>query len=406
MKAVVFHGIGDIRLEDVKEPRIKKTTDAIVALTASAICGTDLHMVRGTLSGMQKGTILGHEGVGVIEELGKGVRNLFPGDRVVIPSTIGCGNCSYCRAGYFAQCDKANPNGPDAGTAFFGGPKSSGPFDGLQAEKASVPFANVGLVKLPEEVDDDQAILLSDIVPTAYMAAENAQIKPGNTIAVFGLGPVGQFCVACAKLFDVGRIITIDTIPSRLEMARAQGAEVIDFNAEDPIAAIKELTSGIGVDRVIDAVGVDANRPHSGPAAKPAAKKHAKEKEKVVPEANPKDGNWEPGDAPSIVLSWSVEAVAKAGTVSIIGVYSEVDSFPMGNAMEKNLTLTMGNCNHRRYIPHLLELVSSGSLNPAKILTQREPMTSVIEAYKAFDKRKPGWIKVKLEPAIETSLAA
>ena len=403
MKAVVFHGIGDIRLEDVKEPRIKKTTDAIVALTASAICGTDLHMVRGTLSGMQKGTILGHEGVGVIEELGKGVRNLFPGDRVVIPSTIGCGNCSYCRAGYFAQCDKANPNGPDAGTAFFGGPKSSGPFDGLQAEKASVPFANVGLVKLPEEVDDDQAILLSDIVPTAYMAAENAQIKPGNTIAVFGLGPVGQFCVACAKLFDVGRIITIDTIPSRLEMARAQGAEVIDFNAEDPIAAIKELTSGIGVDRVIDAVGVDANRPHSGPAAKPAAKKHAKEKEKVAPEANPKDGNWEPGDAPSIVLSWSVEAVAKAGTVSIIGVYSEVDSFPIGNAMEKNLTLTMGNCNHRRYIPHLLELVSSGSLNPAKILTQREPMTSVIEAYKAFDKRKPGWIKVKLEPAIETS---
>ena len=406
MKAVVFHGIGDIRLEDVKEPRIKKTTDAIVALTASAICGTDLHMVRGTLSGMQKGTILGHEGVGVIEELGKGVRNLFPGDRVVIPSTIGCGNCSYCRAGYFAQCDKANPNGPDAGTAFFGGPKSSGPFDGLQAEKASVPFANVGLVKLPEEVDDDQAILLSDIVPTAYMAAENAQIKPGNTNAVFGLGPVGQFCVACAKLFDVGRIITIDTIPSRLEMARAQGAEVIDFNAEDPIAAIKELTSGIGVDRVIDAVGVDANRPHSGPAAKPAAKKHAKEKEKVAPEANPKDGNWEPGDAPSIVLSWSVEAVAKAGTVSIIGVYSEVDSFPIGNAMEKNLTLTMGNCNHRRYIPHLLELVSSGSLNPAKILTQREPMTSVIEAYKAFDKRKPGWIKVKLEPAIETSLAA
>ena len=406
MKAVVFHGIGDIRLEDVKEPRIKKTTDAIVALTASAICGTDLHMVRGTLSGMQKGTILGHEGVGVIEELGKGVRNLFPGDRVVIPSTIGCGNCSYCRAGYFAQCDKANPNGPDAGTAFFGGPKSSGPFDGLQAEKACVPFANVGLVKLPEEVDDDQAILLSDIVPTAYMAAENAQIKPGNTIAVFGLGPVGQFCVACAKLFDVGRIITIDTIPSRLEMARAQGAEVIDFNAEDPIAATKELTSGIGVDRVIDAVGVDANRPHSGPAAKPAAKKHAKEKEKVAPEANPKDGNWEPGDAPSIVLSWSVEAVAKAGTVSIIGVYSEVDSFPIGNAMEKNLTLTMGNCNHRRYIPHLLELVSSGSLNPAKILTQREPMTSVIEAYKAFDKRKPGWIKVKLEPAIETSLAA
>jgi len=406
MKAVVFHGLGDIRLDDVKEPKIKEANDAIVALTASAICGTDLHMVRGTLSGMQKGTILGHEGVGVVEEIGKGVRNLSAGDRVVIPSTIGCGNCSYCRAGYYAQCDNANPNGPDAGTAFFGGPKSSGPFDGLQAEKARIPFANVGLVKLSDEVDDDQAILLSDIVPTAYMAAENAQIKSGNTVAVFGLGPVGQFCVACAKLFDVGRILAIDTIPSRLEMARAQGAEVIDFNAQDPIKGIKELTSGIGVDRVIDAVGVDANRPHSGPASKPAAKKHAKERGKIAPEANPRGGNWEPGDAPSIVLSWSVEAVAKAGTVSIIGVYGEVDSFPIGNAMEKNLTLTMGNCNHRRYIPRLVELVRSGSLNPAEILTQREPMTSVIEAYKSFDKRRPGWIKVKLESAIESSRAA
>jgi threonine dehydrogenase-like Zn-dependent dehydrogenase len=363
-------------------------------------------MVRGTLSGMQKGTILGHEGIGIVEEIGKGIRNLSIGDRVVIPSTIGCGNCSYCRAGYYAQCDNANPNGPHAGTAFFGGPKSSGPFDGLQAEKARIPFANIGLVKLPDEVDDDQAILLYDIVPTAYMAAENAQIKPGNTIAIFGLGPVGQFCIACAKFFDVGRIIAIDTIPSRLEMARRQGAEVIDFNKEDPIEAIKQLTSGIGTDRVIDAVGVDANRPHSGPAAKPAAKKHAGEKEKIAPEAKPKGGNWEPGDAPSLALSWSIEAVAKAGTVSIIGVYGEVDSFPIGDAMEKNLTVTMGNCNHRRYIPELIERVQNGSLNPAEILTQREPMTFVIEAYKAFDKRKPGWIKVKLEPAAEQSLAA
>lgn len=406
MKAVVFHGIGDIRLEDVKEPKIKEPNDAIVALTASAICGTDLHMIRGTLPGMQPGTILGHEGIGIVEEIGKNVRNLAPGDRVVIPSTIGCGNCSYCRSGYYAQCDRANPNGPDAGTAFFGGPKSTGPFDGLQAEKARIPFANVGPVKLPDEVDDDQAILLSDIVPTAYMAADNAQIKPGNTIAVFGLGPVGQFCVACAKFFDVGRVIAIDTIPSRLEMARAQGAEIIDFNAEDPVKAIKELTSGIGVDRVIDAVGIDANRPHSGPAAKSAAKKHAHEKEKIAPESHPKDGNWEPGDAPSMVLDWGVEAVAKAGTISIIGVYGDIDTYPIGKAMEKNLTLTMGNCNHRRYLPHLIDLVRTGALDPAEILTQREPMTSVIEAYKAFDKRQPGWIKVKLEPASEESLAA
>lgn len=405
MKAVVFHGIGDIRLEEVDEPKIKEPTDAIVTLTASAICGTDLHMIRGTVSGMEKGIILGHEGVGIVEEIGKNVRNLSAGDRVVIPSTIGCGNCSYCRAGYYAQCNHANPTGE--GTAFFGGPKSSGSFHGLQAEKARIPFANVGPVKLPEEVDDDQAILLSDIVPTGYMAADNAQIKPGNTIAVFGLGPVGQFCIASAKFFDVGRIIAIDTIPSRLEMARAQGAEIIDFNEEDPIQAIKDLTDGIGVDRVIDAVGVDANMPHSGPAAKPAAKKHAKEKGKVAPEAKPKNGNWEPGDAASIVLDWAVQAVAKAGTISIIGVYGELDSFPIGDAMEKNLTIMMGNCNHRRYLPHLIELVRTGALDPSEILTQVEPMTAVIDAYRAFDKRQPGWIKVKLEPAAaETSLAA
>jgi threonine dehydrogenase-like Zn-dependent dehydrogenase len=398
MKAVVFHGVGDIRLDEVKDPKLKDPQDAIVALTASAICGTDLHMIRGTLPGMEKGIILGHEGVGVVEQIGKNVRNLSEGDRVVIPSTIACGNCSYCRAGYYAQCDQANPNGADGGTAFFGGPKESGSFDGLQAEKARVPFANVGLVKLPAEVSDDEAILLSDIVPTAYMAAENAQIKPGNTVAIFGLGPVGQFCVTCAQLLNAGRIIAIDTIPSRLEMARAQGAEVIDFNAEDPLEAIKGLTGGIGVDRVIDAVGVDANHPHSGPGKKSAGSKHAKEKKEVAPHTNVKNGNWEPGDAPSIVLEWAVEAVAKAGTVSIIGVYGEKNSFPIGQAMNKNLTVTMGNCNHRRYIPQLVEMVRSGVLVPSAVLTQVEPITSAIEAYKAFDKREPGWIKVKLEP--------
>jgi threonine dehydrogenase-like Zn-dependent dehydrogenase len=398
MKAVVFHGIGDIRLDEVKDPKLKDPQDAIVALTASAICGTDLHMIRGTLPGMEKGTILGHEGVGVVEEIGKNVRNLSEGDRVVIPSTIACGNCSYCRAGYYAQCDHANPNGAEGGTAFFGGPKESGSFDGLQAEKARVPFANVGLVKLPAEVSDDEAILLSDIVPTAYMAAENAQIKPGNTVAIFGLGPVGQFCVTCAQLLNAGRIIAIDTIPSRLEMARAQGAEVIDFNAEDPLETIKGLTGGIGVDRVIDAVGVDANHPHSGPGKKSAGTKHAKEKKEVAPHTNVKNGNWAPGDAPSIVLEWAVEAVAKAGTVSIIGVYGEKNSFPIGQAMNKNLTVTMGNCNHRRYIPQLVEMVRSGVLVPSAVLTQVEPITSAIDAYKAFDKREPGWIKVKLEP--------
>src|SRR6185437_15114908 len=207
MKAVVFHGVGDIRIDEVAEPKIEQPTDAIVHLSASAICGTDLHMVRGSLPGMKPGTILGHEGVGVIEEVGRDVRNLKVGDRVVIPSTIACGYCSYCRSGYYAQCDNANPNGKLAGTAFFGGPKETGPFHGLQAERARIPFANVGLVKLPLEVTDDQAILLSDIFPTAYFGAELAEIEPGDTVVIFGCGPVGQFCIVSAKLLGAGRIL-------------------------------------------------------------------------------------------------------------------------------------------------------------------------------------------------------
>jgi threonine dehydrogenase-like Zn-dependent dehydrogenase len=404
MKAVVFHAIGDIRLEDVPEPQIEQPTDAIVSLTASAICGTDLHMVRGTLSGMVPGTILGHEGVGTIEAIGSDVRNLNIGDRVVIASTIACGYCSYCRAGYYAQCDNANPNGPSAGTAFFGGPKETGPFNGLQAEKARIPFANVGLVKLPHDVIDNQAILLSDIFPTGYFGADMANIKPGHTVAVFGCGPVGQFVIASAKLLDAGRILAVDTIPSRLAMAKKQGAEVIDFNAEDPVEAIKRLTGGIGTDSAVDAVGVDANRPHAGPAAQKAeqeASTFQEELQKIAPQANPQDGNWHRGDAPSLVAEWAVQAVAKAGTLSIIGVYPPADQFfPIGMAMNKNLTVNMGNCNHRKYIPELVELVHSGMIDPEEILTQATEMSKAIDAYKAIDERQEGWIKVELVPGM------
>ncbi len=379
-------------------------------LTASAICGTDLHMVRGTLPGMKSGTILGHEGVGIVEELGPAVRNLNEGDRVVIPSTIACGYCAYCRDGYYSQCDNANPNGPAAGTPFFGGPQDSGPFQGLQAEKARIPFANVGLVKLPEEVSDDQAILLSDIFPTGYMAADLADISPGKTVAVFGCGPVGQFVIASLKLMDAGRIFAIDTIPSRLQMARDQGAEVIDFSADDPVERLQELTGGIGVDRAIDAVGVDATAPHKGPAAKQAKKQKKefkREVEEIAPKTKPTGGNWEPGDAPSIVFTWAVEALAKAGTLSIVGVYGDASrTFPIGVAMNKNLTVKMGNCHHRKYIPPLVNLVRSGAVDPSEILTQVGPLTNALDAYKHFDKREEGWIKVMLEPTAPEAVAA
>ena len=375
MKAVVFHAVGDIRLDDVSEPRVREPTDAVVRLTASAICGTDLHFVRGTMPGMEPGTILGHEGVGVVEEVGAGVRNLRPGDRVVIPSTIACGTCSYCRAGYHSQCDRANPNGPRAGTAFFGGPQSTGPFDGMQAELVRVPFANVGLVKLPEEVRDDQAIMLSDIFPTAWFGGRLAEIGKGDVVAVFGCGPVGQFAILSAMLQGAGRILAVDKVPSRLESAKRIGAEVIHFDREDPVQTIRHLTAGIGVDRVIDAVGVDAEPPAA-------------------------EGGGRPGDAPQQALEWEVEAVAKAGTIGIIGVYPpNVEQFPIGQAMNKNLTIKMGNCNHRRYIPELVTMVRSGAVDPSNVLTQVKEATAAIEAYQAFDRHENGWIKVELRPA-------
>ncbi len=402
MKALVFKDVGDIRVEDVADPKIEKSDDAIIRLTASAICGTDLHMVRGTMPGMKPGTILGHEGVGIVEKVGSGVRNLRPGDRVVVCATIACGFCEHCRDGFFAQCDHANPNGKNAGTAFFGGPKATGPFHGLQAEKARIPFANVNLLKLPDEISDEQAIMLADIFPTAYFGAEMAEIESGDTVAIFGCGPVGQFAIASAKLMGAGRIFAVDCVSSRLEMARDQGAEIINYNEEEPVETLQKLTGGNGPDRVIDCVGVDSNHPAHGPAAKDSKKlekEYKRELEYNAADASPKGDNWHPGDGPSQALRWEVDAVSKTGTLSIIGVYPEtLMVFPIGKAMNKNLTIRMGNCNHRKYIPHLIELVRTGAVDPAKILTQHGPIESAVEAYKAFDTRKQGWMKVKLEP--------
>lgn len=410
MKAAVFHGVGDIRVDNVPEPQIQATTDVIIRITASAICGTDLHMVRGTLPGMTPGTILGHEAVGVVQEVGREVRNLKAGDRVVIPSTIACGYCSYCRAGHHAQCDNANPNGSLAGTCFFGGPAQTGPIHGLQAEYARVPFANTGLVKLPDDLDDDRAIMLSDIFPTGYFGADIAGIKPGDTVAVFGCGPVGQFTIASALLMRAGRILAVDCISSRLDMARAQGAEVINFNEEDPLDTIRNLTGGIGVDRAIDAVGVDSVTATQGPAAKEAehmSQQFGHEVQQIAPDTRPQGENWHPGNAPSQAITWAVKALAKAGTLSVIGVYPHTDQFfPLGTAMNKNLSLQMGNCNHRRYIPLLIDVVRSGKVDPMHVLTHVEPLSSVLDAYKAFDRRQPGWIKVELKPDGDTATAA
>ncbi|HEX7220659.1 MAG TPA: zinc-dependent alcohol dehydrogenase [Burkholderiales bacterium] len=407
MKAVVFHGVGDIRLETVREPKIKAPTDALIRITASAICGTDLHFIRGTVSGLEPGTVLGHEAVGVIEEVGKDVRNFRPGDRVVVPSTICCGYCSYCRAGYQSQCDVTNPEGPRAGTAYYGGGMQG--FDGLQAEYARIAYAAANLVKLPDSVSDEQAILISDIFPTAYFGADLAEIKPGDTVVVFGCGPVGQFAIASARLQGAGRVFAVDCVASRLEMAREQGAEAIDFNREDPVEVLLRMTGGIGPDRAIDAVGVDAVAPSGGPAAKEAHKQRAefkKELKEVAPEANTRGSQWRAGDAPSQVLDWALKSIAKAGTLSIVGLYPEGRLFPIGAALDRNLTIKAGNTPHRKYIPDLIELVEAGAIDPAQILTQTEPLEDAIEAYKAFDRRESGWVKVELKPDAEERRAA
>lgn len=401
MKAVVFHAIGDIRVDDVPDPVIEQPTDAIVRLTASAICGTDLHFVRGTFSGMKKGQILGHEGVGIVEAVGPEVREIKVGQRVIIPSTVGCGHCQFCAKHFYAQCDNANPMGKRAGTAFFGGPEAAGGLKGLQAEKARCPWADTNLVPVPDEISDDQAILMSDILPTGWFGADLAQIEQGDHVLVFGCGPVGLMAIASAQVMG-GRVIAVDRLPDRLDKARALGAEVIDFDEVDVADAVLKLTDGDGARRVIDAVGVDAQHAHAGPD-EPGVLGKAKElveQYAIEPMARKFSSTFQGGDNPSQVLDWAVECVAKGGTISIIGVYPPTDrTFPIGMAMNKNVTLRMGNANHRRYYDVLIEHVRSGRLDPVRILTQTEPMTGAIDAYKAFDERQPGWIKVELEPA-------
>jgi threonine dehydrogenase-like Zn-dependent dehydrogenase len=249
---------------------------------------------------------------------------------------------------------------------------------------------------------------MSDILPTSYMAAVMAEVKPSNTVAVFGCGPVGLFAILCAQHLGAGRVFAIDNVESRLEMARAHGAEIIHFDREDPIEVLKELTRGSGPDRTIDAVGVDAATARKGPATKPAAaKQFKKELEEIAEEGVPKDKAFQPGGAPSQSLKWAIESVAKAGTVSVIGVYAApVQGFPIEQILEKNLTLKAGNCNHRRYMPEMIELVRSGVIRPEQFLTQKEPIQSAVDAYRSFAQHERGWIKVKFEPSARSRKAA
>jgi threonine dehydrogenase-like Zn-dependent dehydrogenase len=401
MKAVVWNSVGKIALEDVEEPAIKNPTDAIIKIVASSICGTDLHMVRGTLAPMKPGTILGHEAVGIVTQKGDAVTTLQVGDRVVVCSTIACGQCVYCKSGEFSCCDKSNPTGPEAGGAFFGGPAATGAYDGLQAERARIPYADTVLIKLPDSISDDDALLCSDIFPTGYMGADIADVKEGDSVAVFGCGPVGLMAIASAKLMGATKIFAVDTIADRLEQAAKLGAATIDYEKEDPVKGLKDRTNGFGPDAVIDAVGVDAQGAHHGPSAGRSilgAIENVIDQKIVAPQSVMFGDQWRQGDAPGQVLMWAVEAVRKSGVVSIIGVYPQtVKFFPIGIAMQKCLTVRAGNCSHAKYIPKCLDAVKAG-FYPSQIISRISDIGGVIECYENFDKREPGWTKVELLP--------
>jgi threonine dehydrogenase-like Zn-dependent dehydrogenase len=402
MKAVVWHGVGKIKLDDVDEPTIKDDTDAIIKVTASSICGTDLHMVRGTMAGMKNGTILGHEAVGIVQSIGKEVQKINIGDRVVVCSTIACGKCKFCEAGEFACCDQSNPLGPEAGGAFFGGPIAAGSYDGLQAEMARIPYADTVLIKLPDSLPDEDAILCSDIFPTGYVGADMADVKHGDIVAVFGCGPVGQMAIASAKILGASKVIAVDNKPDRLETAKNQGAFVINYDEVDPVKALKVASNGFGPDSVIDAVGVDAEGAHHGPAAKRSMMgliENIIDQKVVAPRSVALGDQFRQGDAPGQVLMWAVEAVRKSGIVSIIGVYPHpAKFFPVGLAMQKCLTVRMANCSHAKFIPLCLKTIVETGFKPSTILSSKQFIGDAIACYKHFDKREPGWVKVELLP--------
>lgn len=371
MKAVVYHGPYDVRVEDVPRPAIQDPQDAILKVTLASLCGTDLHPYRGTMPGMQDGTILGHEFVGVVEEVGDKVKNLQPGDRVLVPSTIACGYCSYCTEGLYAECENTHPVGQSA--AMYGGPKSTGPYQGGQADYVRVPFATVGPVEIPDGLTDEQMIPLTDIFPTGYFGADLAEVRPGKSVAVFGAGPVGLMAMESARLMGAGRIFAVDSVPGRLDMAARRGFEAVNFNDGDPVQQIMDLTGGNGVDCAIDAVGV-GSRCGAGLSAS--------------------DGH----ECSSQALRWAVASAKKAGTVAVIGLYPEpVKDFPIDLIIRRNLTFRAGDCNHRKYIPLLMPMIQDGSFDPTFVITDTMPLEKAPEAYQKFDQEQGQHVKIVLE---------
>jgi threonine dehydrogenase-like Zn-dependent dehydrogenase len=389
MKAVCWHGANDVRVETVPDPKILNPRDAILKITSTAICGSDLHIYDGYIPTMQPGDIIGHEFMGEVVEVGRDVKNLTIGDRVVVPSVIGCGHCHYCSRSMWSLCDNANPNGFMQEALFgyatggiYGYSHLFGGYAGAQAEYVRVPFADVGVLKVPKDLSDEQLLFISDAIPTGYMGAELCDIQPGDTVAVWGCGAVGQFAMISAYMLGAERVIGIDRFPERLEMAQKYAkAEVINYEEVDPGEALKEMTGGRGPDCCIDAVGLEA---------------HGMGVEQVYDKA--KQAVRLETDRPHVLRQMMV-ACRKGGTLSIMGVYSGfVDKMPFGAAFNKGLTFRMGQMHGQKYMNMLLERVLNGELDPSFVVTHRLPLEQAKQGYEMFKHKKDNCIKVVLKP--------
>jgi threonine dehydrogenase-like Zn-dependent dehydrogenase len=389
MKALTWHGKSDIRCESVPDPKIQDGRDAIIKVTACAICGSDLHLFDGIMPTMEKGDVLGHETMGVVVEVGKDNSKLKVGDRVVVPFTIACGECFFCKNGFYSGCERSNPNAKQAEkmwghspAGLFGYSHMLGGFAGGQAEYMRVPYADVVPYKIPEGLTDEQVLFLSDIFPTGYMAAEFCNLKGGETIAVWGCGPVGQFAIKSAFLLGAERVIAIDTVPERLTLAMQSGAITLDFMKEDVYERIQQLTQGRGADACIDAVGTEP--------ATMASKDSVIDRIKVA--------TFMGTDRPH-VLRQAIQCCRNFGTVSIVGVYGGMlDNIPMGSAINRGLTFRMAQTPVQHYLPKLLQRIEKGEIDPSFVITHSATLEEGPELYKTFRAKKDGCIKVVMKP--------
>lgn len=393
MKALCWHGKSDVRVDTVADPEILDPRDIIIRITASGICGSDLHLFDGLNPTMEAGDIIGHEPMGIVVETGRDVKKFQIGDRVVVPFVIACGSCYFCEKTLFSCCDTTNPGADLAKVAMgqapaglFGYSGMMGRYPGGQAEYLRVPHADVGPIKIESDLSDDQVVFLSDIFPTGYMAAENAGIEPGDTVAIWGCGPVGQFTIQCAWMLGAGRVIAIDRVPERLEMARRHGkAETLDFSSDPIHERLMEMTGGRGPDRCIDAVGAEAHGAGSIDA--------------VIDRAKMAVGLTM--DRPH-ALRQAIIACRKAGTLSIPGVYTGLlDNVPFGAIVNKGLTIRSGQTHVQRYLAPLLHKIESGEIDPSFVITHRIRLEDAPAAYEKFRDKTDGCIKVVIKPGME-----